>query len=174
MKTRVQQPEQRIEEMLPVLRTAVYRNCPEWMRNSVDDLVQEAAIRMLEMLRRNEGKQAYSSSYLWRTAYSVVIDEIRRRRRRKEQSLEQECHDPATTSGDPERMAAGESMGRAVRDCLSRLAEARKRAVVLRLLGHGVREISSLLDFSYKRAENLVYRGMAQLRSCLEGKGVRP
>jgi len=176
METRARKPEQLIEEMLPVLRAAVHRNCPEWMRNSVDDLVQEAGIRLLEIIRRDEGKRVLSSSYIWRTGYSVVIDEIRRRRRRKEHSLEEKhvAHLAVAETGDPERLAESEMAGKAVRDCLSRLAEARRRAVVLRLLGHGVREISSLLEWSYKRAENLVCRGMEQLRACLTGKGIHP
>ena len=173
---RRQNPELMLEEMLPVLHAAVRRNCPDWMRSSVDDLVQEAGIRILEIMRRGEGNRVFSSSYLWRTGYSVVIDEIRRRKRRKEQSLEDDhvAHLEGTGSADPEKRAESGAVGKAVRVCLSGLRDARRRAVVLRLMGHGVREIATLLDWSYKRAENLVRRGMEQLKNCLEERGFHP
>jgi RNA polymerase sigma-70 factor (ECF subfamily) len=49
----------------------------------------------------------------------------------------------------------------------------RRHAVTLSLQGHSVPEIGRLLGWTGKKAENLVYRGMADLRECLEGKGIR-
>jgi RNA polymerase sigma-70 factor (ECF subfamily) len=37
-----------------------------------------------------------------------------------------------------------------------------------------VPEASRILDWSAKRTENLVYRGLADLRECLTLKGMRP
>ena len=34
-------------------------------------------------------------------------------------------------------------------------------------------EVGRLLGWAAKRAENLVYRGMADLRGCLGGKGIQ-
>ena len=39
--------------------------------------------------------------------------------------------------------------------------------------GHSVPEIGQLLGWTAKKAENLVYRGMADLRGCLGKKGIR-
>ena len=55
-----------------------------------------------------------------------------------------------------------------------RLVLPRRLAVTLHLQGHTVPEAGSLLGWNAKRAENLVYRGLADLRDCLAGKGVRP
>jgi CHAT domain-containing protein len=57
---------------------------------------------------------------------------------------------------------------------LGNTAEDRRRAVMLYLLGHTVPQAGELLGFGAKKAENLVYRGLADIRSCLEGKGVTP
>ena len=62
----------------------------------------------------------------------------------------------------------------AIEDCLSRQIDARRRAVTLHLLGHTVGEIASYLECNAKKAENLVYRGIKQLRDCLTAKGVHP
>ena len=45
---------------------------------------------------------------------------------------------------------------------------------MLHLMGHSVDEISALLECRYKQAENLVYRGLSDLRACLKTRGVKP
>ena len=47
-------------------------------------------------------------------------------------------------------------------------------AVVLHLQGHSVPEAARLLNWGNKRTENLVYRGLADLRNCLALKGLEP
>jgi RNA polymerase sigma-70 factor (ECF subfamily) len=50
----------------------------------------------------------------------------------------------------------------------------RRLAVTLYLHGHSVPDAARILDWSAKRTENLVYRGLADLRECLLSKGLRP
>ena len=45
-------------------------------------------------------------------------------------------------------------------------------AVTLHLQGHRGAETARLLGWSAKRAENLIYRGLADLRACLEARGM--
>jgi len=164
-----------IGEMLSVIRAAVRRNAPPWLQNSTDDLVQDAAMKILEILNRSEGNRAFSSSYLWKVGYSVVIDEIRRARRRKEMVLEDEKNAQVLSPGPgPEGLARMRIAGQAIRSCLALLSEERRQVLSLRLIGYKIREISSLLEWTFKRVENLVYRGMSELRSCLERKGIQP
>ena len=54
------------------------------------------------------------------------------------------------------------------------MVESRRRAVALYLQGHTVPSIAELFGWSTKKAESLVYRGMANLRTCLTAKGVKP
>ena len=163
------------------LAKAVDRVCPRWMADRADDLVQVALMRVMEIQRKREGTAEFSAFYLRKAAYSALIDEIRRLRRRQEVSLEgpddaeepAAAFDPADPEPDPERASAGREVGRAIRDCLGRMVPPRRHAVTLSLQGHSVPEISRLLGWTAKKAENLVYRGMADLRSCLEGKGIQ-
>jgi RNA polymerase sigma-70 factor (ECF subfamily) len=159
---------------------AVTRICPPWLASRSEDLVQVALMRVLEVQRRSEGNTRLSSSYLRKVAYSALVDEIRRWRRRKEVPLEAEDGgvDPAAerASGnpDPEERSGGREIGEAIRDCLGRMVGPRRSAVVLHLQGHSVPEIGKLLGWDGKKADNLVYRGMSDLRECLGFKGVRP
>ena len=79
----------------------------------------------------------------------------------------------AITRQDPERIAAAREIGRGIQDCLSQMSRERRLAVTLYLQGHSVPEASRVLDWPAKRTENLVYRGLADLRECLEAKGMR-
>lgn len=158
------------------LGKAVGRVCPPWLREVREDLVQVAMIRVVESDRKSDGIRDLSSSYLLKVAYSALIDEIRRRRRKKEPELDED-HDQ-TRLGDhtpgPERHAAGAELGRAIQGCLAALIRPRRMAVALHLRGHGVPEVSELLGWNRTRAENLVYRGLRDLRRCLSEQGVAP
>jgi RNA polymerase sigma-70 factor, ECF subfamily len=160
------------------LLRAVRRVCPRWLSDHADDIVQCAMVKLLE--RRGEGSGPLPPSYLWKVAYTATVDEIRRRRRRHEVPLdagEEESAGmapPAGPASDPERLQAAREIGRAVRDCLLRVVEARRLAVVLHLQGHSVPEAGRILGWGVKRVENLVYRGLADLRRCLSAKGIAP
>ena len=75
---------------------------------------------------------------------------------------------------NPERQAAGREIGDSIRACLRGLLKPRRMAVVLYLQGESVGEASQLLGWNTKRVNNLVYRGLADLRTCLRSKGVEP
>lgn len=159
--------------LLEQLHRAVAYVCPRWHPVERDDVVQSAIIRVLELRRRNPERTDLSFAYLRKVVYSAFIDEVRRRQRRGEVELEPES-EPAVVSRNPgpERRSAGRETGAAIRDCLAALIRPRRLAVTLHLQGHTVPEIARLLGWQAKRAENLVYRGVADLRKCLAAKGV--
>jgi RNA polymerase sigma-70 factor, ECF subfamily len=161
------------------LARAVARLCPRWMVNRRDDLVQAAVMRVMQITGKRsasgEGNQPLSSSYLYRVAYSVLVDEIRRLRRRNETDLEDEAVAPvAIARENPERTVASKEAGRGIQECLMRMKRERRLAVTLHLQGHSVPEAARILDWAAKQTENLVYRGLADLRECLMAKGIRP
>ena len=165
-------------ELRAVLEKAVRRVCPRWLVDRRDDLVQVAMMKVLDARGRNEGLQAVPSSYLYKVAYTTLVDEIRRLRRRPEVSLEEQggADGPSVpvADGNPEEHYAASQVGGAIQQCLSGLGEDRRLAVTLHLQGHTVPQAAALLGWDAKRTENLVYRGLAELRQCLEAKGVKP
>ena len=158
---------------------AVARLCPRWMVDRRDDLVQAALMRVMQITERRsvsgKGNQPFSTSYLYKVAYSVLVDEIRRLRRRRETDLEDEAVAPvAIATENPERTAASKEVGRGIQDCLMAMKRERRLAVTLHLQGHTVVEAARILDWAAKQTENFVYRGLADLRECLMAKGLRP
>jgi RNA polymerase sigma-70 factor (ECF subfamily) len=162
------------------LERIVVRLCPSWLSSQRDDLVQTAVMRVMQIVQADAVAQGpartLASFYLYKAAHSALVDEIRRVRRRHEDSLETE-EDVAAVTGahlNPERIAASQEIGRGIQDCLTQMSDDRRLAVTLYLQGHTVPEASRILDWSAKRTENLVYRGLADLRECLTLKGMRP
>lgn len=149
---------------------SVSRVCPNWMRDELDDLVQMSVMRLL----RSKAKIDLTPAYLSRVAYSAVIDEIRRKKRRNEigatPSLFDRVADEVAIS--PEQLARAGETGTVVLECLEVLVPARRRVVTLYLQGHTVPEIGELLEWPRKKVSNAVYRGLADLRAALAERGV--
>jgi RNA polymerase sigma-70 factor (ECF subfamily) len=162
-----------VAELRRQLVRAVERICPRWLAAEADDLVQTALLRVLEIRRKREGEAEFSAFYLRRAAHSAVVDEIRRRRRREEVPLEAEGEEPShpSVAPDPEQLSESGELGRAITECLGRMIRPRRLAVSLHLQGHRIREVGELMGWGLKKAENLIYRGLSDLRECLGGLG---
>lgn len=131
-------------------------------------------MRVLAMPAYTHDPERLTPAYLDRVAYGCTIDEIRRRRARTA-----EVEDPAAERADekvcdPERRAEADQIGRGIFDCLDTLVPPRRRAVTLHLVGHTAPQIGNLLGWSVKKTESLIYRGLTNLRRCLENKGLTP
>jgi RNA polymerase sigma-70 factor, ECF subfamily len=160
---------------------AVRAQCPAWLRGNAQDIAQAALTKVMAAERRAEGERPLSPFYLYRAAHSALVDEIRWRKRRPEVPLDGVPPSDDDARGlepagqdDPESTASFRELGAAVRDCLGSAKRERRLAVTLYLLGHSVPEAARILGWDGKRTENLVYRGLADLRQCLLGKGHRP
>jgi RNA polymerase sigma-70 factor, ECF subfamily len=160
-------------ELRARLLGAVRAVCPAWLRADADDIVQEAMLKVMAVLDRREGNEPLRASYLQRVAYTATIDEIRRRRSRPRPLEEDAMEHVSSTRPDPESITRGRQIGMAIEACLTHMLEARRRAVTMHLVGYSVREVAELLREKPKRADNLVYRGLADLRRCLARKGVQ-
>jgi DNA-directed RNA polymerase specialized sigma24 family protein len=73
-----------LERMRSHLTRSVDRVCPPWLAAFKDDIVQNAMIRVLQILEKDEHNLSPPASYVWKVAYSATVDQIRRIRRRKE------------------------------------------------------------------------------------------
>jgi len=149
--------------------------CPRWLADRAEDVVQAAMMKLLDQQRRGTlARGNPSRTYLWRVAYSVTVDEIRRLRRRGEVELDDEAGSapPAVVQppGHPETL----DLSRAIRSCLAGVGIDRRVVVGHYLLGHTLEESETLTGWGGKRVRNLLYRGLADLRQCLARKGFRP
>jgi RNA polymerase sigma-70 factor (ECF subfamily) len=173
--------ESRWVELAAKMARAVRRQCPMWLADQAEDIAQAALAKVVTLDTTAEGKRPLTAFYLHKVAHSALVDEIRRRKRRREVSIEAptEGEDEARpfeprAQGDPESHASYRQLGFAIRTCLAAATPDRRLAVALYLQGHSVPEAARILGWDVKRTENLVYRGLADLRRCLLNKGYRP
>ncbi len=165
------------ERLRQRLGAAVRSVCPDWLRQFEDDLVQTGLMAVMRIRERGEEKRFFPASYLRKVAYSAVVDEIRRHRARKEVPLATVIDTGMATQTElpsPYREYAGKQISGAIRACLERLIEPRKLAVTLHLLGYRKPQIARRMGCNRKRASNLVFRGLVNLRDCLRKLRVSP
>jgi len=142
-----------------VLERAIRSRCFGLLASARDDLVQSAMVRILER-DRHEDLGRRGASYAWKVAQSVMVDELRRLGR--ERRLAESVSEVKQSWVDP----AGRIQ---LRQCLERLEERRRMAVTLHLSGLRIPEVARAAGWTEKTAENLIYRGLDDLRSLLGG-----
>ena len=157
------------------LRAGVRRACPRWLASDAEDIVQNALMQLLRKLKKSDGKMNFSSMYLAMAAHGATVDEIRRRTRRKELPGEERMMERAISErADPERESAARELGRGIQYCLGSMVAPRRLAVTVHLQGGSVPETAKRFHWTVTKAENLVYRGLRDLRECLASKGMAP
>jgi RNA polymerase sigma-70 factor, ECF subfamily len=168
-------------KLAAAMAQAVRRQCPWWLSEHAQDIAQTALAKVVAIVKDREGDQPLSSFYLHKVAHSALVDEIRRRKRRREVALEivdapgeQSRQIEPVATGTPEDDASFRELGAAVRECLGGMKRERRLAVLLYLQDHTVPQAAKILGWAAKRTENLVYRGLADLRACLRSKGHTP
>lgn len=147
------------------LERAVRRVCPKSLAEDAEDLVQESLVRLLRA-RKLEGQSSLSFAYLKKVAYSAVIDEIRRRRRRPAEDASVRV-DVETAADEVAATSPDTALGHAIEMGLQSLSPDRRRALTLHLLGYSGSEVAVMLGCNAKRADNLTHRGLAQMREYL-------
>jgi DNA-directed RNA polymerase specialized sigma24 family protein len=100
---------------------------------------------------------------------------VRRRRSSRGDSLE--LVDDAELSQrraprTPDHDASMKELGEQVEAALQSIAPSRRPVVRMYLAGYGTTEIGELLGWTEAKARNLVYRGLADLRSRLRAMGI--
>jgi RNA polymerase sigma-70 factor (ECF subfamily) len=143
-------------EMRAILLRAVRHHCPSDLRSQAEDLAHTAWLRIMER-EAGEDLTALEPSYLWRVAFTVVVARVTQ---------------AETLQAVPREPAPGPDVGVEIRSCLEQLPEARQLPVILHLQGFRNEEVARALQSNEKRAENLIYRGLEQLRQCLRSKGI--
>jgi RNA polymerase sigma-70 factor (ECF subfamily) len=161
------------------LHVTVVRLCPRGFGIQVDDVEQDARLRLWRAVA-SEREITDPASYLYRIAHAASIDALRRVKARREEPLPDDAEEPVSGGSSAAVLAAAsheamaereETLARA-RVVIGKLAENRRRALGLHLRGFGSAEIARLLGWSEAKSRNLVYRALKELRERLKAEGV--
>jgi RNA polymerase sigma-70 factor (ECF subfamily) len=155
----------------PILRLCA-RMTGNWQQG--EDLKQETFTRIF--VRRKDFRQGCRfSTWLWRIALNLCYDELRKRQRHAQFSLEEQADEPGfereAVSDEPSpdmRVASREDCD-LVRGALLRLPETHRAVLVLRYCeGLKLREIADILEIPETTASSRIAVGLAQLTRLLE------
>jgi RNA polymerase sigma-70 factor (ECF subfamily) len=141
----------------------------------VEEVVQEVRIRIWKA--RPDVVGELQAAYVHRTAVSAALDIIRRRRS-ESRFGDAELADDISVSNDPtldaQRGLEIAELEAGVAQMVESLAPARRPVVKMYLQGYDREEIAELLGWTEGKTRNLLYRGLADLRSKLAAKGLAP
>jgi RNA polymerase sigma factor (sigma-70 family) len=161
------------------LRQTLVRLCPRDLGLQLDDIEQEARIRLWKALQ-GERPIENLASYIYRTAANATVDAIRRAKARREQPLEPEDADgdplpdvsARAAPGDDERALDRRLLLEKVEGVLSQLETRRVQVVRLHLQGFTTSEMAALIGTTEPSARNLLHRALRELRERLRDSGV--
>lgn len=159
-------------------QTAVYNVAYRIMGEpqSAEDATQDAFISAYNALNRFRGGNF--KAWLLRIATNSCYDELRRRKRRPQSSLDeltQEHESFAFMRSDedgPEKRRERLEMVRAIEHCLQNLPEdQRVTAVLCDVEGYDYQTIAEMTDVSLGTVKSRMNRARHKLRDCLQGFG---
>ena len=141
----------------------------------VDEMLQEVRIRLWRAQATDTQIAQSSASYVYRTAASAALDILRRRRAGHigwAESLHKSEDAVATLEPDPHRAAETGELTEQVARAIDAIPASRRPVVRMYLAGYPREEIAELLGWSEAKTRNLLYRGLADLRSRLTEQGI--
>jgi len=148
-------------------------------RDSVDDLVQETWLRVLERGRSYNGSSRFEP-WLFTIARNLTIDHLRKRRNF---SLDSGNHDSsddpeqhrepaflASSAPSPFELAVRTEEAHRIAHTLDTLEPIYREALVLRFQEElSLQEMSAVMGVPLSTVSSRIYRGLASLRSQMEG-----
>lgn len=144
---------------------AIFRHCALRLsdRERGKDLMQDTFVRAWESLQKGTEIENMRA-FLYRIANNLIIDDVRRRKLRTEDSLEDMQEERGweipDTAPDPSRITEGAM----VMETISQLEEPYRTAVVMRYVdGLPPRDIADMLGVSPNVVSVRIHRGIEQL-----------
>lgn len=143
---------------------------------SAEDAAQEAFISAYKALNRFRGGNF--KSWLLRITTNACYDELRRRKRRPQSSLDQMTDDNESLmvlrspAIGPEGKHQQAELMRAIENCLQSLPEDQRVTAVLGdVEGYDYKEIAEITRVSLGTVKSRMSRARSKLRECLQGFG---
>jgi RNA polymerase sigma-70 factor (ECF subfamily) len=160
------------EELAKRYQKSLFNFIYRWLgeRGAAEDLTQEVLLRVFLSAKRFEARPGASvSTWIYRIAYHLSLNEIKRQKR----FLRMSSHLEETVQGSGDRASLDLMEGQALRDevlsGLRRLPENQRAALLLRVNeGLSYQEISEVLGVSVSSVESMLFRARQTLRRRLE------
>ena len=161
------------EQLMTPLENLIWRVCWHYtgQRETASDCAQEAMIRIWRSLDGYRGECAFES-WVYRIAANCSMDAMRKQKRDKSESIEpmrEAGFDPPDPEPGTEEKVIAEERRRKLRECIARLPEDQREALILtQLEGVSYEEAAARLGTSEGTVKSRVNRAKAKLKEWLE------
>ncbi len=136
-------------------------------RGMAEDLTQEVFLRVYEAAHRFQ-ERGRVSSWVFKIAYNLAVNELKRRSRAMKYLRESASRDEALAEYPAPDMTAGYELNEAIESAMGELPDNQRAALLLRVReGLSYREIAEALDLSVQSVDSLVFRARKHLRESL-------
>ncbi len=137
-------------------------------RSEAEDLTGDVFLKMLESVHSYRFQGYPFTSWLYRIAHNVVVDNFRRKGRRPTTPLENALHVADPAEGEMEKRAQiSWTMGEVV-EAMDDLTELQREAITLRFAaGLSIAETASAMDRKENAVKALQHAGIRKLRRAL-------
>ncbi len=168
------------EELIKSHQKRVYNIALKMTGNPDDayDMAQEVFIRAYKSIANFRGDASFST-WIYRITKNVCFDELRKRKRRKTVSLDEEVEmedgsvkrQIKDESADPEEIHERKVLKEKVRDALKELCQEHRFVLVLRdLQGYSYEEISQITECPVGTVKSRISRARAALKDIVLSK----
>jgi len=169
-----EQDEEAFERLVELHQHAVIGTVAKMLSNTADahDISQQVFIRVWKSAPRYQPTAKFTT-WLFTITRNLVFNEMRRRKRRPETSLEEteEVHhvgSPDDPSRHPDAENLQSELEKAVDDAIQSLPEKQRIAVILRRYENlPYEDIAKVVDLSLPAVKSLLFRARGQLRKAL-------
>jgi RNA polymerase sigma-70 factor (ECF subfamily) len=143
-----------------------------WERALAEEMVQEIFLRLWEQPERFDQTRGSLRSFLLMDAHARCVDRIRADSRRRERE-ERTARAEVASEYDIDLEAYDLGVAEEVREVLSALSEAERRAIELAYFGgHTYREVARILDQPEGTIKSRIRTGLTRLRAQLVDRGI--
>ena len=148
-----------------LIRSHIHKHQPGRFGVDVEDVLQEARIKLWKILR-NEKKVANYASYIRKIVDTSVIDFFRKFKREEGVYLHEKARKITenTTGYDKDFLYVEMDLKDIVGKAVKCLIPSRRQVVRLYLLNMSINEISLYFKWSPSKTRNLLYRGLKDLK----------
>ena len=165
----VDQPfSQIIAKISGLIRRAILDHCPPDLIEDIEDIEQEARVRLWRAMGDGERDIEQPGRYAYRLAVNATLDAIRRARSKRRAVVKAELNEATVAGHDvAEQQASSAELLACIDTFVARQSRFVGLALPLHLQGLTTLEIGELLDCSEARARNQIYRSLKRLREHL-------
>ena len=164
------------EQLMTPLEKMIWRVCWHYTgdREAASDCGQEAMIRIWQGLSKYRGDCGFET-WVYRVAANCCIDWLRKKRRDRSESIEplkEQGFDPADEKARTEDQAVAADEHRQLRECIARLPEDQREALVMtQLEGIPYEVTAKRLGVTEGTVKSRVNRAKAKLKEWLSENG---